>query len=109
MYDSCFNGDHGDLIYIYITQILSLEEYVSQAALACIFLQKFANWNSFPTYSALLWTESSIFVSAFFCDVFLGTFTLHIRFIVVYSTIVSYVFFILYCTKWFQPKMRKIN
>ena len=42
--------------------------------------------------------ESSIFISQFFCNFFFGTFTLYVRFIVVYSTIASYVLFILYCT-----------
>ena len=53
--------------------------------------------NSFLTYSTLLRTEYSIFVSAYFCDFFIGTFTLYVSFIVVYSTIVSYVLFILSC------------
>ena len=48
-----FNGNYGDLIYIYIAQIFTLKEYFSITVLACKCLQKFANWNSCPTYSAI--------------------------------------------------------
>ena len=84
-------------LYLHRSNIF-IEGILYPTVLAYIVLQKFANWNSFPTYSALLRTESSIFVSVFFCDVFLVTFTLYVQFIVLYSKIVLYVFFILYCT-----------
>ena len=35
MYDSSFNGDHGDIIHIFISQILLLKEYFSPTAFAC--------------------------------------------------------------------------
>ena len=41
----------------------------------------------------------SIFVSEFFCDVFLGKFKFYVKSIVVYSKIISDVLFILSCTK----------
>ena len=44
--------------------------------------------------------EYLIFVSEFFCDLFFGTFTLYVQFIVVcnHSEIVSYILFIISCT-----------
>ena len=51
-YDSSFIGDHGDLIHINDAQIFALKEYFSPTALACKYLQKFANLNSLATDSA---------------------------------------------------------
>ena len=49
---SSFNGDHGDIIYIYIDLIFTLKEYFSPTALACKCLQKFSNGNIWATDSA---------------------------------------------------------
>ena len=70
-----------------------MKEYFSPTALACKLYQEFENLNSFPTYSALQRTESSIFVSAFFYVLFIGAFILYVRCIVVYSKIYRTYYF----------------
>ena len=55
-------------------------------------------WTVFPPIPLCNGLNFQYLYQHFFCDFFLGTFTLYVRFIVVRSTIVSCVFFILSCT-----------
>ena len=96
MHDRCFNGDHGDIIFNCIAQIYTLIGIQPPNINWPVTFSRNPIFCHIYTSSDMQWWESSILLSAFFCELFFGTLSFSAWYVVLNSTIVTYIIFLPY-------------